>query len=182
MLKNQIAKPYAAALLDIGRSTNTLEFITDDIKNLLENIFENEELIEYFKNPTYSKKAKIEVLNKIVEPLFINENTKKFLNLLIERSRIDILPLIAKKYLNLVTELGKIKLVYIKSAIPLTGEQETSIVEILKLKLNASDIKLFSAIEKNLLGGFEIKIGDNVLDFSIKGQLKKLAEQLEITL
>jgi ATP synthase F1 delta subunit len=57
-----------------------------------------------------------------------------------------------------------------------------SIVEILKLKLNASDIKLFSAIEKNLLGGFEIKIGDNVLDFSIKGQLKKLAEQLEITL
>ena len=76
MLKNQIAKPYAAALLDIGRSTNTLEFITDDIKNLLENIFENEELIEYFKNPTYSKKTKIEVLNKIVEPLFINENTK----------------------------------------------------------------------------------------------------------
>jgi F0F1-type ATP synthase delta subunit len=48
--------------------------------------------------------------------------------------------------------------------------------------LNASNIKLFSAIEKNLLGGFEIKIGDNVLDFSIKGQLKQLAEQLEITL
>ena len=62
MLKNQIAKPYAAALLEIGRSTNTLEFITDDIKNLLENIFENEELIEYFKNPTYSKKAKITAL------------------------------------------------------------------------------------------------------------------------
>ena len=70
MLKNQIAKPYAAALLDIGRSTNTLEFITDDIKNLLENIFENEELIEYFKNPTYNKKAKIEVLNKIVQKNF----------------------------------------------------------------------------------------------------------------
>ena len=63
MLKNQIAKPYAAALLDIGRSTNTLEFITDDIKNLLENIFENPELIEYFKNPTYSKKAKITALD-----------------------------------------------------------------------------------------------------------------------
>jgi F0F1-type ATP synthase delta subunit len=66
MLKNQIAKPYAAALLEIGRSTNTLEFITDDIKNLLENIFENEELIEYFKNPTYSKKAKTTLLNKVV--------------------------------------------------------------------------------------------------------------------
>jgi len=182
MLKNQIAKPYAAALLDIGRSTNTLEYITDDIKNLLENVFENQELIEYFKNPTYNKRTKIAVLTKIVEPLLINENTKKFLNLLIERSRIDILPLIAKKYLNLVTELGKIKLVYIKSAIPLTEEQENSIIEILKLKLNASDIKLFSAIEKNLLGGFEIKIGDNILDFSIKGQIKQLAEQLEITL
>ena len=182
MLKNQIAKPYAAALLDIGRSTNTLEFITNDINNLLENVFENQELIKYFKNPTYNKKAKIAVLTKIVEPLLINENTKKFLNLLIERSRIDILPLIAKKYLSLVTELGKIKLVYIKSAIPLTEEQEISIIEILKLKLNASDIKLFSAIEKNLLGGFEIKIGDNILDFSIKGQIKQLAEQLEITL
>jgi len=182
MLKNQIAKPYAAALLDIWRSTNTLEYITDDIKNLLENVFENQELIEYFKNPTYNKRTKIAVLTKIVEPLLINENTKKFLNLLIERSRIDILPLIAKKYLNLVTELGKIKLVYIKSAIPLTEEQENSIIEILKLKLNASDIKLFSAIEKNLLGGFEIKIGDNILDFSIKGQIKQLAEQLEITL
>jgi len=78
MLKKKIAEPYAAALVDLGRSTNTLAFITKDMTNIIKVFYENDSLSEYLINPLYSKTAKKEVLDKVFEPLLLNQNTKKF--------------------------------------------------------------------------------------------------------
>jgi len=58
MLKKKIAEPYAAALVDLGRSTNTLAFITKDMTNIIKVFYENDSLSEYLINPLYSKTAK----------------------------------------------------------------------------------------------------------------------------
>jgi len=58
MRNKQIAEPYAAALVDLGRSTNTLAFITKDITNIIKIFYENDELSEFLTNPLFSKIAK----------------------------------------------------------------------------------------------------------------------------
>jgi F-type H+-transporting ATPase subunit delta len=182
MLKKKIAEPYAAALVDLGRSTNTLSFITKDITNILKVFYENDSLSEYLINPLYSKTAKKEVLDKVFEPLLLNQNTKNFLNLLVQRSRIDLISLIAQKYSNIINSLENVKLAQIKTAIPLTSEQEKEIIEHLKVKTRAKDIELFTVVDKTLLGGLKIEISSTIIDVSLKGQLRQLATQLETTL
>ncbi len=182
MLKKKIAEPYAAALVDLGRSTNTLSFITKDITNILKVFYENDSLSEYLINPLYSKTAKKEVLDKVFEPLLLNQNTKNFLNLLVQRSRIDLISLIAQKYSSIINSLENIKLANIKTAIPLTSEQEKEIIEHLKVKTRAKDIELFTVVDKTLLGGLKIEISSTIIDVSLKGQLRQLATQLETTL
>jgi len=182
MLKKKIAEPYAAALVDLGRSTNTLSFITKDITNILKVFYENDSLSEYLINPLYSKTAKKEVLDKVFEPLLLNQNTKNFLNLLVQRSRIDLISLIAQKYSNIINGLENVKLANIKAAMPLTSEQEKEIIEQLKVKTRAKDIELFTVVDKTLLGGLKIEISSTIIDVSLKGQLRQLATQLETTL
>jgi len=182
MLKKKIAEPYAAALVDLGRSTNTLSFITKDITNILKVFYENDSLSEYLINPLYSKTAKKEVLDKVFEPLLLNQNTKNFLNLLVQRSRINLISLIAQKYSSIINSLENIKLANIKTAIPLTSEQEKEIIEHLKVKTRAKDIELFTVVDKTLLGGLKIEISSTIIDVSLKVQLRQLATQLETTL
>ena len=182
MLKKQIAEPYAAALVDLGRSTNTLAFITKDMTNIIKVFYDNDSLSEFLVNPLYTKTAKKEVLDKVFQPLLLNQNTKNFLNLLVQRSRIDLISLIAQKYSNIINGLENIKLANIKTAIPLTSEQEKDIIEQLKLKTRAKDIELFTVVDKSLLGGLKIEISSTIIDVSLKGQLRQLAAQLETTL
>jgi F-type H+-transporting ATPase subunit delta len=182
MRKKQFAEPYAAALVDLGRSTNTLSFITKDITNIIKVFYENDELSEFLINPLYTKTAKKQVLDKVFEPLLLNQNTKNFINLLIQRSRIDMISLIAQKYSNIINGLENIKLANVKTASPLTSEQEKQIIDHLKLKTGAKDIELFTVIDKTLLGGLKVEISSMIIDVSLKGQLSQLATQLETTL
>ena len=91
MLMSKVADPYASALLNLASSTNTLDTITSDINDLLELFDSNENLVGYLRNPMYSKSSKKEVLEKVIAPLYFNENTVRFLMVLLDRSRIDLL-------------------------------------------------------------------------------------------
>ena len=65
---------------------------------------------------------------------------------------------------------------------PLTGDQESDIINQLKKRTGAAEIKLITAVDKNLLGGLQVQIGSTIIDVSLKGQLRALADQLETTL
>jgi len=60
--------------------------------------------------------------------------------------------------------------------------QSTQIRNQLRTFTGAKDIKMITIVDKTLLGGFQVQIGSNILDYSLKGQLKKLASKLETTL
>jgi len=182
MLNSKIAEPYASALLDLAVSTHTVDYITADVTDLLKIFNENEELVAYLTNPLYSSKSKKEVLEKLITSQFLSQNTSKFLMILVDRSRIDLVPAIAEKYLKKVYELAAIKIAQVTSAMPLTGDQESDIINQLKKRTGAAEIKLITAVDKNLLGGLQVQIGSTIIDVSLKGQLRALADQLETTL
>ena len=181
-ITTKIAEPYATALLDLAISTDTLQFITDDINKLMRIFEENSGLVEYLTNPLYPKTSKKEVLSKIIASEFFNQNTIRFIMILIERSRIGLFPTIGEKYLQLTYKFVKIELALITSAFALSIEQEKEIINQLKLRTGANEIRLLTNVDKTLLGGLKLQIGSNVIDLSLKGQLKQLASQLETLL
>lgn len=182
MLMSKVADPYASALLNLASATNTLDTITSDINDLLELFDSNENLVGYLSNPMYSRKSKKDVLEKVIAPLYFNENTVRFLMVLLDRSRIDLLESIAEKYLQMVYDFAEIKIAQVSSAIPLTPDQELDLISRLRNRTGAKEIKLVTNVDKSLLGGLKVQIGSNVIDLSLKGQLRELATQLDTNL
>ena len=180
MINLKVAEPYAAALVDLAISTHTLDLVTADINDLIELFESKKDLQNYLSNPLYSQESKKAVLHKILVPLYFNQNTIKFLMVLVDRNRINMFPSIAKAYLQKVYDYVDIQVVHITSAFPLTEEQEKTLIEVLKKVVNAYEIKLVTNIDKTLLGGFQIKFGSYIIDTTIKAQLRQLASQLQL--
>jgi F-type H+-transporting ATPase subunit delta len=182
MLTAKIAEPYAKALFKLAESTSTIDFITTDINSLLEIFNANKALSDYLTNPLYSKSSKKAVLEKVISSQFLNQNTKQFLMVLIDRSRIGMFPAIGEKYLQQIYKLAKIRIAQISSAEALTDEQENELIKQIQKITSAKQVKLVKSVDSSLLGGLQVNLGSTVIDTSLKGQLRELATQLEIEL
>ena len=180
-LAAKIAAPYARALFDFSVEKNIMHQITADFQNL--DIFLNEtvELTEYFNNPIVSKEAKREVLTKALKSQ-INSETFKFLMVLLNRDRINLLKSIITRYLELVYETASIKMIEVSTAFAFTNLQKNTLIKKLKELTNAREIRLVISVDSSLIGGFLIKTESKVIDFSIKNQLQKLAKHLDTVL
>ena len=180
-LASKIAAPYARALFDFSVEKNIMHQITADFQNL--DIFLNEsaELTEYFKNPLVSQAAKREILTKTLESQ-VNTETFKFLMVLVNRDRINLLQSVIANYLELVYETASIKTIEVSTAFAFTNLQKNILIQRLKELTNAREIRLIITVDSSLIGGFLIKTESKVIDFTIKNQLQKLAKHLDTVL
>ena len=177
----KIALPYARALFDFSIEKNIMHQITADFQNLDTFLNESSELTEYLKNPVVSQNAKREILTKLLKSQ-INTETFKFLMVLVNRDRINLLQIIISSYLELVYETASIKMVEISTATVFNIEQKNILIQKLKELTNAREIRLIITVDPNLIGGFLIKTESKIIDFTIKNQLKQLAKHLDTVL
>jgi F-type H+-transporting ATPase subunit delta len=124
-----------------------------------------------------SKDAKKNVVKDILGEQ-IDGSTLKFLLLLVERGRIEILESIAQKFLELSFKQESIEIAKITSSIQLSAQQQKDIAEKLKVITGAKQIKLALKVDPALIGGFTIEIGSKMIDTSIRGQLKQISSLL----
>ena len=180
-LASKIAAPYARALFDFSVEKNIMHQITADFQNL--DIFLNEtpELVEYLNNPVVKQEAKGEILAKTLKSQ-INTETFKFLMVLIERDRINLLNSVINSYLELIYQTASIKMIEVVTASAFTNVQKNTLIQKLKELTNAREIRLVITVDPNLIGGFLIKTESKVIDFTVKNQLQKLAKHLDTVL
>ena len=180
-LTSKIAAPYARALFDFSVEKNIMHQITADFQNL--DIFLNEtpEFVEYLNNPVVKQQAKGEILAKTLKSQ-INAETYKFLMVLVERDRINLLSTVIDSYLELIYQTASIKMVEVSTATPFTNLQKNTLIQKLKELTNAREIRLVISVDPSLIGGFLIKTDSKVLDFTVKNQLKNLAKHLDTVL
>ena len=180
-LASKIAAPYARALFDFSVEKNIMHQITADFQNLDIFFSETSELAEYLNSPVVREEAKREVLTKTLKSQ-INAETFKFLMVLVERNRINLLTSIINSYLELVYETASIKMIEVSTASAFTNLQKNTLIQKLKELTNAREIRLIITVDPNLIGGFLIKTESKVIDFTIKNQLQQLAKHLDTVL
>ena len=180
-LASKIAAPYARALFDFSVEKNIMHQITADFQNLEIFLSESSELTEYLNNPIVSVDAKREILTKTLESQ-INTETFKFLMVLINRDRINLLSSVITNYLELVYETASIKTIEVLTAFAFTSTQKNTLIQKLKELTNAREIRLVITVDSSLIGGFLIKTESKVIDFTIKNQLQQLAKHLDTVL
>ena len=180
-LASKIAAPYARALFDFSVEKNIMHQITADFQNLEIFLNESDELIDYLSNPIVNNDAKREVLTKTLKSQ-VNTETFKFLMVLVDRDRINLLKSVITNYLELVYETASIKTIEVATAYPFANLQKNTLIQKLKELTNAREIRLVITVDSSLIGGFLIKTESKVIDFTIKNQLQKLAKHLDAVL
>jgi len=180
-LASKIAAPYARALFDFSVDKNIMHQITADFQNLEIFLDESSELTDYLNNPLVSQDAKGEVLTKTLKSQ-VNSETFKFLMVLVDRDRINLLKSVITNYLELVYETASIKTIEVVTAVEFSNAQKNTLIQKLKELTNAREIKLAITVDSNLIGGFLIKTESKVIDFTIKNQLQQLAKHLDSVL
>jgi F-type H+-transporting ATPase subunit delta len=180
-LASKIAAPYARALFDFSVEKNIMHQITADFQNLEIFLDETSELTDYLNNPIVSQNAKREIISKALEAQ-VNAETFKFLMVLVNRERINLLEAVITNYLELVYETASIKMIEVSTAFAFTNLQKNTLIQKLKELTNAREIRLVITVDPSLIGGFLIKTQSKVIDFTIKSQLEKLAKHLDTVL
>lgn len=180
-LASKIAAPYARALYDFSIEKNIMHQITADFQNLEIFLNKTEELTSYLNNPLVSLEGKGEILTKLLKSQ-LNQETFKFLMVLVNRDRINLLQPIIDSYLKLVYNLASIRMIEISTAFPFTNKQKNILIKKLKELTKAREIRLIINVDSSLIGGFLIKTNSKVIDLTVKNQLQKLANHLDSVL
>ena len=174
---SKVAVPYAEALLDLAKSNDSLKDTTNDINIVSQFLANSSDLKKFLGNPLITRESKKNVVKDIIGEQ-IGSSTLKFLLLLVDRNRIQVLDSIALKFLELSYKQESIEIAKITSSVQLSADQQKSIAEKLKVITGAKQIKLALKIDASLIGGFTIEIGSQMIDTSIRGQLRQISTLL----
>lgn len=177
----KIAEPYGQALLDFSLATGAGHQIAPNFQSLEILLRENPALMEYFNNPIISKEGKRTVLTKLLKSR-VKPQTLKMLMFLVDCSRINILDAIVDSYLKHFYKMALIKNVRIESPATINPRQFHKLTHRIKKFTNSRDLNLIIVVDPSLIGGFLIDIESEVIDYTIKNQLKELAKHLNTIL
>jgi F-type H+-transporting ATPase subunit delta len=175
-INNQVVEPYAAALMSVAQSHDIADQVGEDVRALL-NLMQSEQLRNFLANPFVQAEDKKAVLKQIVGE-GTNPYLRNFLMLLVDRRRILLLEPICQQYLALLRQLNQTVLAEVTSAVELTEEQQQAVREKVKAMTNAREVELETKLDPDLMGGVIIKVGSQVVDASLRGQLRRLSLRL----
>ena len=173
-----IARRYAKALLLIGKGDGQTEIYREELNTVAELVKGQKVLEQALTNPLYSAVERRKVLNAVLQKMSLSKVTNAFMLLLFEKGRIGFLSNINEFYQKLADELKGVARASLVSATALSSETVEKIRASLSKK-TGKDIILEVDQDSGLIGGIVTRIGDLVLDGSVKTQLLNMRESLK---
>ena len=177
MRQTILAKRYAKALFSLGKDGGKNEKYSEAL-NAIAELYEDESIANALVNPLYPLEVRQKVMAKIAEAAEADEILTRFLTLLMEKKRAAILPDIAREMQVMVDEAQNISHGTVISAIELDDALKEKIQETLE-KITGKKVILEASVDPSIIGGIIAKVGDLVLDGSIKTQLNALKESIK---
>ena len=173
-----IARRYAKALLLIGKEDGQTEDYRQELAGVADLLSQEAQLAATISNPLYKAGERKQVLQMIIEKLNLSKVMSSFLLLLFEKGRIGFIASINDFYQALADELKGVARASLVSATELTEDAIEKIRTALS-KRTGKEIVLDVQQDPSLIGGVVTRIGDLILDGSIRTQLLNMRESLK---
>lgn len=168
---------YGDALFELALEKNELDSIAEQVNLLVQAFAENPELLKLLNHPKISKEEKISVIEAIFKGRF-SDDMVGFLVIVTEKDRSTGLDAMLRYFQARVREYKKIGVVVITSAIELTDVQKKRIEEKLLQLTSYESFEAEYRVDASLIGGMIIRIGDRVVDASIRTKLDDMTKKL----
>ena len=173
-----LSRRYANALLAIGREDGNYQKYGEEVADFAAALDEHQGLLEALVNPVYPRQARQGVLEGVLAKSEYSQVVKNFLLLLQEKGRMQFLAEISQVYTQLVDVLAGIMRATVTSATAVSSDVEGRVKATLE-KLTGKQIILEVQEDAELIGGLVARVGDLVLDGSVRTQLNSLKDSLK---
>lgn len=180
MTANIVARRYAKALFALGLEKGDAELTAygKDLAALAETIAAAPELLKVFRNPLFSVAEKKAVAGKLLERISPNATTVNFVNLLADKNRLASLPEIEAYYRVLLDQHKGLIRGQLLTAVDIDQAKQEQVMNQLKAQLG-KDLALDFATDPSILGGVVLRVGDKILDASLRAQLQSIKETIK---
>lgn len=166
---------YAQAVFEMADGQGTLDAWERDLAALAD-AFAAPDVVAFFASPQVAASQKRAAADRIIGPQG-QQLTRNLIGLLIERGRIGDLPQLYTAFHDRLLERQGIAVGEVTTAVPL-GPEELAIVRDRLRALLGKEVEIRTVVDPDIIGGIVARVGDQLIDGSVIGQLRKLRERL----
>jgi len=174
-----LARPYAEAVFELAVESNTLSQWSD-ILSFLNSVVTDAEMAGLVKDLNVDKTALQSILLELCKDyqnIEFTEQAENFVKLLVSNSRISVVPDLFKQFEQLKAEHENSVQVEVISTYAVKAPQKKELTEALEKRFGKK-VELDISIDRSLMGGWLIRVGDKVIDLSVLGRFQQLAVDL----
>lgn len=172
MSLTRIAVRYAKPLLELAEDKNVLEAVRGDMQTFVSLCSTNRDFVNMLKSPILSVHKKADILKKIFDSK-INPLTSQFFHIVTRKNREKFLPEIAREFIQLYNHKMGYQEATVITAIPIDETMKKSFEEKVAAITGKKPL-LHVKLDKSLIGGYVLQLGDQQINESISGQLNDL--------
>ena len=171
----EIAAVWARALWEVADDQGKTDEVREQLGQFADALSEDQQLQVFFFSPYFASQEKIDGLHKAVsdaDPVIMNT-----LEALVEKHRMPVLFRIRREYDALWEEANQLLPVRITSAVELDEQTVRSIGDRIA-EQTGQKVELSAAVDPNILGGLQVRVGNTILDATIRHRLDQLRREV----
>ena len=163
-----VSKVYGDALFSLALEENKLDALWDEVKTVRQAISENPDFLAVMCHPEMPQEKRLAVMEEIFGGQ--SDDMKGFLSVLVRKGRFGEILSVLDYFDEQAKEYKKIGVVQVTTPIPLSDSQ--------KNEVENKTLEMHYQLDKSLLGGIVIRIGDRILDNSIRSKMDAMSRKL----
>jgi F-type H+-transporting ATPase subunit delta len=172
----ELAEVYSRALFQVAKEHDIVDRVHDELGEFADALERESELRLFFFSPYFSSEEKRDGVARVLEGA--DEHFVRFLELLAERHRMPAINRIRRSYESMWAEENRLLPVSVTSAVELDESLVESIGERIQ-EQTGRRVELSSNVDPDVLGGLVLRVGNMVLDASVRNRLEQLRKQVQ---
>ena len=172
-----VSKTYGDALFELALEENKIDSLQEEVLAVLEVLAENQDLGKLMNHPKISKEEKTAIVEEIFKGR-VSSELSGLIYMLTEKGRFGEVGDVLNYFLDRVKEHKNIGTAYVSTAMELSDAQKAAVEKRLLETTKYVEFEMHYSVEAELIGGMVIRIGDRVVDSSIKTKLYDLTREL----
>src|SRR3990170_6463048 len=175
MAKNELIRGYAEALFAVVKAEGELDKVEDELYRFGKVLESNHELKQALSDQSIDLDQREKVLSELLEGK-VSPHTLGLVRFIIVQGRTRQLPQILRELSELAAEARNSVVADVRSAVPLSDKQRKDLAAALS-KATGKSVEVKVLVDPTVIGGIVAKVGDTVIDGTIKRRLEQLKEQ-----
>lgn len=172
-----VARRYAAALFAVANKRNEVDVVATNLHEVADAVRGSRDLMGVMHHPLLTLDKKKSVLRAVFGGR-VRPDVEKFLFLVVEKNRAVMLPQIVNEFDRLVDEFRSESDAEAVTATPLDANQVAALQAALQQRFGVK-VRLKTRIDPEVLGGLQVRVGDKLIDATVRTQLERLNERLK---